>query len=250
MGLLEAAVAGIAPALAAFYLTFDSYDRVISDRGLFIALFVGMVLGFVYAVPESLGLVFLDPFLFGPETNLDLIARAVLSVFTIAFIHEGLRVLILNVPAIRGKWQQPFWGMSLGLGAGAVFGLWVVATGGPALEDPVNLLQNVPFLVALVLAHGAFGGLVGLGVSERRAVRGFFIASVGHMAFNGLILAERVSAPLIGSEGPAAVAQWVLIGVMLAYAFVLYRHMVRQLPKMLPKAKQTKRRRRLREAEA
>lgn len=250
MGLLEGAIAGIGPALVAFFLTFDSYDRIINDRGLFIALFVGMILGFLYVIPETLGLVFLDPFLFGPETNLRLLATAAISVFTIAFLQEGLRALVLNVPALRGRWQQPFWGMALGLGAGAVFGLVVVARGGAALEDLANLAQNVPFLVALVLAHGAFGGLVGLGVSELRAVRGFFIASVGHMAFNGLILAERLSAPLLRDPLLAGIAHWVLVGLMLALAFVLYRHMVRQLPKMLPKDKQTERRRMLREAKA
>lgn len=246
MGLFEASVAGIAPALVAFYVTFDSYDRVVSDRGLFIALFVGMVLGWIFALPELAGVFFLDPFILGPETNPDLLLRAGVSVATIAFFQEGIRGLTLNLPAIRGKWQSPFWGIALGLGSGAVFSVVILAlgrTGGLALPE---VALNVPFVVAFVLAQGAFGGLIGLGVTEHRAVRGFFIASVAHMGFNALILAERLSGPLLGSPEASQVAHWSLIVAMLAYALYLYRHMLLQLPKMLPKDKQSQRRQLLR----
>lgn len=246
MGLAEASVAAIGPALALFYLTFASYDRVLSDRGLFISLGVGFVLGWIFALPELLGALYLDPFVFGPEVNLQLIAGAGVSVFAIAFWQEGLRGLTMNLPAIRGKWQQPFWGMSLGLGSGAVLGVLLLAKGAGGALGLVDIVRNLPFVVAQIVAHGAFGGLVGIGVSEHRAVRGFFIASVGHMGFNGLIFVERMSAPLLGDPLASGVVHWALVAAMVLYAAGLYRHMLRQLPSMLPKAEQTRRRRLLR----
>lgn len=245
MPLLEASIIGIAPALVLFYWTFESYDRVISDRGLFLSLGAGMVLGFFFALPELWGVLLLDPFLLGPETNTTILFAAAVSVFAIAFWQEGLRGLVLNLPKLRGKWQNAFWGVSLGLGSGAVLMVLTLAKRG---FGAVGLVTAVLFAVATVLVHGGLGGLLGMGVSELRAVRGFFIASVGHFGFNALLLAERLSAPLLTDPTLARAAHWTLLGLMVLYGAWLYRHMLRQLPKMLPKDRQTKRRKLLKEA--
>lgn len=245
MGLLEASILGIGPALVLFYGTFHTYDRVINDRGLFLSLGAGMVLGFFFALPELWGVLILDPFAYGPETNATILGGAAVSVFAVAFWQEGLRGLTLNLPKIRGQWQNAFWGVSVGLGSGAVLIVLTLANRG---FDAVGLVTGLLFAVATVLAHAGFGGLLGMGVSELRAVRGFFIASVGHFGFNALILAERLSAPLLADPALARAARWGLIVLMVLYGAWLYRHMLRQLPRMLPKDKQSKRRRMIREA--
>lgn len=245
MGLLEASIAGIVPALLLFYATFNTYDPFLSDRGLFLSLFAGMVLGFFFMLPELAGLFILSPFFAGPTAGYTALAGAIISVFAIAFYQEGLRTLTLNLPAIRDRWQIPFWGVSLGIGSGAVVSLLLV--GVRETFGAVDILTNQPLILAVILSHGAYGGLVAIGVAEARAVRGFWIASVAHMGFNGLILLDALR-PLLRTEPLITGLRWVLILLMLAYGAVLFRHMLKEMPKMLPKEDQTRRRRMLRSA--
>lgn len=247
MALFEASIAAIVPALAVFYLTFDSYDPFLSDRGLFTSLFVGMVLGYVFMLPEFGGLLILDPFFAGPRANTTAVFGAVVSVAAIAFYQEGIRTATLNLPAIRDRWQVPFWGVSLGIGSGAVVSLLIL--GVRETFTTVDMITNQPLIAALILSHGAYGGLVGLGVTEARAVRGFWIASVAHMGLNGLLLLDSLRL-LLHSEPLVTGVRWGLILLMLAYGAVLFRHMLRELPTLLPKDAQVRRRRMLRSAES
>jgi len=177
--LLLAGLIGIAPALALMYWTLKDYTYpkvekpFFDDRRVFFILAVGMVVGVV---------VFAVQILFG-LTDL-------LFVALFAILGELVKLVILNFPRFQRRLDTAFYGVTLGLGIGAMMSVGLIFN---VLSENVALGPEDAVVIAFLAAqsallNGATGGLIGIGVTKSLAFTYFSEAALYHLATSVILI--------------------------------------------------------------
>jgi hypothetical protein len=212
---------GIGPALALMYWTLKDYTYpavekpFFDDRRLFGLLAVGMVLGVgLYAVQQYFPI------------------EMVLYALLFAIIYEIVKLMVLNLKRFSRKLDTPFYGLTIGLGMGAMVAVGYVwsslitmAIGGisPNLRDYAVLII---LAVQLCLLNGATGAIIGVGVTKGQPFGFLANAILVHLAYNLVMIGFYT--------GPISILGYVCLGVAtLIAAYWYYRVHFQVLPALV-----------------
>ncbi len=216
------------PALALLFILLYRYEGCFDDRKIFKTFAGGMFLGIVALLFEI--------------TNVFSLNRAdltgIISIFGIAFLHEALKTMVLNLKRFQGKFDTTFYGLSLGLGFGAIYCFYAVSSQLIKGIDTETFTINIIMILGIIQFHAALGTMIGYGVSLHKTIRYFGYAVGFHILLNAVFF------------GYSPVSINILIG--LAFFTIIYSSILLfynakiLLPKSLPEKMRKQKRRMLR----
>jgi hypothetical protein len=230
---LVAFLLGILPGLAILWTSLRRFDRphvehtLFDDRRVFGGLAVGLIFGSI-ASAFTLNL---------PRFDLSSLLTAIAA--TIVF-EESFKLVWLNRRGYRGRFDTTFYGIPLGVGAGAS---GVVATAWlsrDTLYVPETLSLLVVYSVGLGLVNADTGALIGFGASRQETWMPFLRAILVRFAHAGFLFPLLVEVP----EPYAAMSAAASVGfVLVVYLYVYMRILPGTLPEEIRRELRRERRR-------
>lgn len=194
--LLLTSIIGFAPALAIIWFSLRKYDHpyvqgaCFDDRRVFFLLAIGMVMGSVLYVIERMvyPLFMLSD---GTQEFFEPVIFILVYVIGMGMVLTLSKFIVLNFPAIQGRIDSPFYGVSLGAGISAT---WIVGFGYISLMDS-DYTSDVPVIAALIifslntaLINSSVGAILGASTARNEGMRGILGGLVPHIVFNLLML--------------------------------------------------------------
>lgn len=165
--------AGIIVTLIILWYSLRRYEGHFSERKLFLSFLAGIAMGFVIIV-------------------LEFVTSDVGLLYIILFpaVEQFSKLMIMNLKTFQKKREAPFYGLSIGLGFGAIFvplsTLMITTAMG---TDVLFLIISLLFGIGVVLFHGATGCMLGYGVAsidERKKWRYLVLAILAGIPIAGL----------------------------------------------------------------
>lgn len=216
------------PALILLFVMLYRYEGCFDDRKLFMTFAGGMFLGIVALLFEISNIFSLNRSDF----------TGVISIFGIAFLHGALKAMVLNLKRFQGKFDTTFYGLSLGLGFGAIYCFYAISSQLIKGIEVEIFVINIILVIGIIQFHGALGLMIGYGVSLHKTIRYFGYAVGFHILLNAVFF------------GYSPVSINILIGLAfftIIYSSVLLFYNAKiLLPKSLPEKMKKRKRRMLR----
>ena len=161
---------GIIPALILLYISLKGFEGHYKDKNIFLSFVVGIIGGFIAAIIEIL-------------------TRDVLIFFIILFplVEQLLKTMALNIRRLQEKSATVIYGLSLGLGFGAIFtpvSLFIVEY---QLLEPLVLALILIGSIGIILFHGATGILLGYGIYLGKLTQYLILIIVLHIPLTSII---------------------------------------------------------------
>ena len=215
-----ASVIGFVPSFIVLYFVWGKYEGLFDEKYLFFNYFVGWIMGLVIGVF----------FLIMMASVWYLLDLSIISLVFFAIFTEMFKYIYLNRPSFRGNYRLTFYGLSLGLGIGAI---WLVSLAYYYLRNypsdygdyTVSVFSFFMLGVALSAVHGATGAMLGYGIYKKNAEK-YLLSSFGYqILFNFTLL------PLMWLFPPVYYFFGLIIGIPVLY-YKVYKEI---LPYTIPK---------------
>ncbi len=162
---------GIIPALILMYVGLKGYEGNYKDKIIFLTFIIGIVLGFFAAVVRSFTLPLM-----------------VVYVIIIAIFEQLLKTMILNIRRLQQKKEATIYGLSLGLGFGAVFTPFLIVAAGSYVKSDVYVFSLITIgSLGIILFHGATGAFIGYGIYAGKLTKYLLAAVIIQLPFNLII---------------------------------------------------------------
>lgn len=224
---------GIVPALALLFFALKDYEGAFEERTLFRLFLWGIFLGLIAVIFEIFGFFSLDP-------KQAPIEYCVISVVALAVFQSLLKIMVLNRKKFQDQRETTFYGLSLGLGFGAMHSFGYSF----AVLTPLFQLRAYYYGVFIIiitfsnlLIQGATGTILGYASAYRKIFRWIGVAVLIHSGFNFVMLITNLN--LIIIELSAV--------IVLCYGIILFVYITRLLfSKSLPEERRKERRRHIR----
>ena len=215
-----ASVIGFVPSFFVLYFVWGKYEGLFDEKYLFFNYFVGWIIGLVIGVF----------FLIIMSSVWYLLDLSIVSMIFFAIFTEMFKYIYLNRPKYRGNYRLTFYGLSLGLGIGAI---WLVSMvyyyirsyPKNAVDYAVALFSFSLLAVALSAIHGATGSMIGYGIYKKQQEK-YLLQSFGYqILFNFTLL------PFVWLFPP----YYYFIGIVIAIPVLYYKVYKGILPYTIPK---------------
>lgn len=162
---------GIMLALILMYIGLKGYEGNYKDKIIFLTFIIGIVLGFFAAVVRSFTLPLM-----------------VVYVILIAIFEQLLKTMILNIRRLQQKKEATIYGLSLGLGFGAVFTPFLIIAAGSYVKSDVYVFSLITMgSLGIILFHGATGAYIGYGIYAGKLTKYLLTAVIIQLPFNLII---------------------------------------------------------------
>ena len=221
-----AAAVGIGPAFAMMWFSLRRFDYPLAPKALFDdrRVFFSFAVGIVFGVVASALTVLVSTSGLG----------VILPLLAVALFEESFKLVYLNRPGYRGRFDTTFYGVTLGVGSSAALAMASAfaftpnpqsATAGfnPALS--VALL--VAFSASMALTLASTGALIGFGAAHEQVLRYFpraFLVRASHLVILVFFF--------VGEDAGLAAAS---LAGSLVFAGIVYAYVYREiLPETLP----------------
>ena len=208
---------GIIPALILMYVGLKGYEGNYKDKIIFLTFIIGIVLGFFAAVVRSFTLPLM-----------------VAYVIIIAILEQLLKTMILNIRRLHQKKEATIYGLSLGLGFGAVFTPFLIVAAGSSIKSDVYVFSLITMgSLGIILFHGATGAYIGYGIYAGKLTKYLLTAVIIQLPFNLIIDMTRFY-----SDTYFPILQFGLV----IYGLIFFFYVVKKImPRMLIESKLRKR---------
>lgn len=215
---------GIIPALILLYLSLKGYEGFYKDKNIFITFVIGIILGFIAALVQSLT-----------------IAGVIIYVILLAFFDQLLKTIVLNIRRLQGKRETVIYGITLGLGFGSSFTPILLIAVSRLITSDVYILSLIAVgSLGVIFFHGATGAYIGYGISTGKLIRHLLTAIILQIPINFLM-----GVAIIYSNPGSAYFQFEyitgIITVGIIYGGVVYWYVVKKImPRILLKRRRRK----------
>jgi RsiW-degrading membrane proteinase PrsW (M82 family) len=172
---------GIIPALLFLLISVRGYEGFLKQKNIFLAFIGGIIIGFVAAV-------------------LEIYTGDVPIYIILAFpVFEQLfKTIILNIGRLQEKRETVIYGLTLGLGFGAVSTSASIIRGTIKAGDYLSLGLVIFGSFGIIMLQGATGVLIGFGVYKKELMKWVIFAILLQIIFNtGVIIIQRFSIYII-----------------------------------------------------
>lgn len=168
---------GIIPALILLLIGVKGFEKLLKQKNIFLAFIVGLIIGFITAVVEIY------------TGDLPIYLIVIFPIF-----EELFKTIILNIRRLQEKPETVLYGLTLGLGIGAVATSAAILRGTLNAGDYLGLGLTVIGSCGLIMLQGATGVIIGYGVYRGNVPRYATFAIVLHMIFmTGLFFVQVLS---------------------------------------------------------
>ncbi len=224
---------GIVPALALLFFALKDYEGAFEERTLFRLFIWGIFLGLIAIIFEMFGFFSLDP-------RQAPIEYCIISVVALAVFQSLLKIMVLNRKKFQNQKETTFYGLSLGLGFGAMhsFGYsFAVLTPLFQLGAYYYGIFVITITLGNLLLQGVTGAILGYASACRKIFRWIGVAVLIHSCFNFVMFITNLN--LIIIELSAVIA--------LCYGIILFVYITGLLfSKSLPEELRKEKRRHIR----
>ena len=159
---------GIIPALLFLLISVRGYEGFLVQKNIFLAFIGGIIIGFVAAILEIYA---------GVDVPIYIIL-----VFPI--FEQLFKTIILNIGRLQEKRETVIYGLTLGLGFGAVSTSASIITGTISAGDYLSLGLVVIGSCGIIMLQGATGVLIGFGVYKKELFKWVVFAMLLQISFN------------------------------------------------------------------
>jgi hypothetical protein len=162
---------GIIPALILMYISLKGYEGQYKEKNVFLSFVIGLIAGFITALLETYT-----------------IAVGVLFIVLFPIVEQLFKTILLNIGRLHEKRQTVIYGLSLGLGFGAIFTQFSLIT--IILQSGNNMLTltlTIIGSIGIILIHGATGAYIGYGIYAGKLTRYVLIAILLLVPVSGFI---------------------------------------------------------------
>lgn len=213
---------GLVPAMLLLYLMLDRYEGYFEDKRIFKALVIGIVVGSVVTMFETL------MGLHDPAYLASIPASAAILFLGVGYsaLESLAKVVVLNWPSSAKRKDVPYYAVPVGLGMGAAYTFIVLARGivfagaDPTVQSLTHLQLIVAYIpvvelfIAGILIHAFSATVVGHLVMRREPFRAFAAATFLSMPFYiTYYLLYGMVLPLWGTLLPTALLIYGILGV-------------------------------------
>jgi len=210
---------GIIPALLILYIGLKGFEGQYKEKTVFLVFIVGLILGFIAAYAKSF-------ILFG-----QLIFIGLLAVF-----EQLFKTIVLNIGRFQGKRETVIYGLTLGLGFGAVFTPYIIISVNALIGDALALGIIALGSLGIVFFHGATGAYIGYGVYQGKLMTFLIPAILVQIPFSFLVDL------MIVSSDESLTVELGLALVLVFYGAVIYWIMAKKvMSRMLMQGQRRKR---------
>ncbi len=168
---------GIIPALILLYISIKGYEGYYKDKTIFITFIIGIVFGVIAAIVR----IYSYPL-------------AIIYIIVIAIFEQLFKTIVLNLKRLQAKKETTIYGLSLGLGFGAIFTPFLlISVGSSTFID----LQTFIFITigsfGFIMFHSATGAYIGYGVYSSNLIKYLIISIIIQLPFNAINDFARLS---------------------------------------------------------
>ena len=172
---------GIIPALILLLISVKGYEKSLKQKNIFLVFIVGLIVGFVTVVVE----------IYSGD-----IPIYIILIFPI--FEELFKTIILNIRRFQEKPETVIYGLTLGLGVGAVATSASILRGTLQAGDYLGLGLIVVGSCGFIMLQGATGVIIGYGVYKGKVPRYVTFAIVLHIIFiMGLFFVQVLSLQVV-----------------------------------------------------
>lgn len=173
--------------MGAMWYFLNRYEGYFEDARVFISLVFGFFAGLLASAFEVFA------FGFGTSSFEEQAGIATAFIFFVggyAFFETGMKAAVLGLKQYRHRKDTPYYGVSFGLGFGAILAMMYIAVninnaGGLHGYELPAFLTMVMLPLGSIFAHGAIGAWVGKGVVEGKLWKGWGIGTILAMPLLG-----------------------------------------------------------------
>ena len=212
---------GIIPALIILYIGLKEFEGYYKDKTVFLTFVIGIIIGFIAAV-----------------TRVFTLPMAIISIIILAFFEQLFKTIVLNIGRLQLKKETTIYGLSLGLGFGAVFTPFLIIKANELLTSDATILSLLTIgSIGIILFHGATGAFVGYGIYSGKMINYLLIAIIIQIPFNLIMDANWVLLPN-ASTG----LQIAIVIAPILYGGIIFWYVYKKvMPLILTKTKRKKR---------
>ncbi|MBU0496697.1 MAG: protease PrsW [Candidatus Thermoplasmatota archaeon] len=161
---------GIIPALLLLYISLKGYDEYYKDKNIYLSFVGGLIIGFISAIIEQFS-----------------VAVGILFIILFPVLEQISKTMLLNIRRLQANRETPIYGLTLGLGFGAIFVPFSIITANMTTSDLLNLVLLLIGSFGIILMHGATGILLGYGILKQQLIKYFAMAVLYHIPIPLLI---------------------------------------------------------------
>lgn len=164
---------GIIPALIILYVSIKGYEKHYKDRNIFLSFVTGIIIGFISAL-----------------VRLVVGAPVFLIVFAViyALFDQLFKTIVLNIGRLHEKSETVIYGLTLGLGFGAVFTPFlIIAASNNGVSSIISIILVAIGSFGIILFHAGTGTLIGYGIFSGGIIKYLIPAILLQIPFNLLI---------------------------------------------------------------
>jgi RsiW-degrading membrane proteinase PrsW (M82 family) len=168
---------GIIPALLFLLISVRGYEGFLKQKNIFLAFIGGIIIGFVAAVLEIY------------TGNVPIYIILAYPVF-----EQLFKTIILNIGRLQEKRETVIYGLTLGLGFGAVSTSASIMMGTISAGDYLTLGLVIFGSFGIIMLQGATGVLIGFGVYKKELTKWVILAIIIQIIYNtGVIIVQPLS---------------------------------------------------------
>lgn len=159
---------GIIPALILLYVSIKGYEGYYKDKNMFLSFIIGIIFGFIAAIVR----IYAEPLV-------------IIYIIIIAFFEQLFKTIALNLRRLQEKKETTIYGLSLGLGFGAVFTPFLlISVESSTISNFQTFIMIMIGSFGFILFHAASGALIGYGISVGKLIKYLSIAILLQLPFN------------------------------------------------------------------
>ena len=209
---------GIIPALLFLLISVRGYEGFLKQKNIFLAFIGGIIIGFVAAV-------------------LEIYTGDVLIYIILAFpVFEQLfKTIILNIGRLQEKRETVIYGLTLGLGFGAVSTSASIIRGTIKAGDYLTFGLVIFGSFGIIMLQGATGILIGYGVYKKELTKWVISAILLQISFN-------LGLEILSLSIPQTSSIFYIVPYLFVYGLIIYWYGVRKvMPRILLESQRRKR---------
>jgi RsiW-degrading membrane proteinase PrsW (M82 family) len=204
---------GIIPALLFLLVSVRGYEGYIIQKNIFLAFIGGIIIGFVAAILE----------IYTGDVPIYII-------LAYPIFEQLFKTIILNLGRLQEKRETVIYGLTLGLGFGAVSTSASIVRGTITAGDYLSLGLVVVGSCGIIMLQGATGVLIGFGVYKKELMKWVIFAIVLQMIYNaGVMIVQPLSI-------------YIIVIYLLVFGIIIYWYATKKImPRIILESQRRKR---------
>lgn len=210
---------GIVASLIILYISIKGFEGHFKDKTIFLTFILGIVLGACAAVAR----IYTE-------------ALVVIYVILLAIFDQLIKTIVLNTRRLQAKRETTIYGLSLGLGFGSIFTLFLLIVAQSSIQN--NDLFTFVLIgigsLGFILFHAASGAYIGYGIYSKKLTKYIVTIIIIQLPFNVISDMTRV----FFSTNYFIYLQAALV----IYGAIIFWYVTKKImPRILPKSQRRKR---------